>query len=131
MGEPDEHGNGDAAVFAELLRRWGAAIVANDAAAIDVFLDPGWAIVGTDGEVQERTGFLALVASGELVHTALSSELVAVRVHGDVAVTLARGLSAGAWRGMPFRDEEWSADTFVRHGTGWRCLHTAVVPAAS
>ena len=122
-------GDHDDAVFAALLQGWGAAIVANDPAAIDSYVDPGWTIAGTDGEVQERAGFLALVASGDLVHTQMSSELVAVRVHDDVAVTLARGISAGTWRGEPFRDEEWAVDTFVRHGAGWRCVHTAVVPA--
>lgn len=115
--------------FADLLRAWGAAVVANDPAAIDAFVDPGWTIAGTDGDVQERAGFLALVASGELVHTEMSSELVSVRVHDDVAVTLARGVSAGTWRGTPFRDEEWSVDTFVRRDDRWRCVHTAVVPA--
>jgi hypothetical protein len=123
MGDQD-----DAATFAALLRGWGAAIVANDPAAIDAFVDPGWTLAGADGDVQERAGFLALVASGDLVHTQMSSELVSVRVHDDVAVTLARGVSAGTWRGAAFRDEEWSVDTFVRHDEGWRCLHSAVVP---
>ncbi|MFC7876893.1 nuclear transport factor 2 family protein [Isoptericola sp. NPDC057391] len=127
----DEHGGTEARGFAALLRDWGAAIVANDAAAIDGFVDPGWTLVGADGGVQERAGFLDLVASGELVHTELSAELVSVRVHGDVAVALARGVSAGTWRGTPFRDEEWSVDTFVRRGAAWRCVHTAVVPASA
>ena len=64
------------------------------------------------------------------MHTEMSSELVTVGVHDDVAVTLARGVSAGTWRGTPFRDEEWSVDTFVRRGDAWRCVHTAIVPAA-
>lgn len=115
--------------FAGLLRAWGAAMVANDPAAIDAFVDPGWTIAGVDGDVQERAAFLALVASGELVHTEMSSELVSVRVHDDVAVTLARGVSAGTWHGTPFRDEEWSVDTFVHRDGGWRCAHTAVVPS--
>lgn len=123
-GEP-----GTAAAFAALLRDWGAAIVANDAPAIDRFVHPSWTLVGTDGVVQDRAGFLGLVASGELVHTRMSSEVVSVRVHDGVAVTLARGVSAGTWRGAPFQDEEWSVDTFVRHGSGWRCVHTVVVPA--
>ncbi|MFC8923001.1 nuclear transport factor 2 family protein [Cellulosimicrobium sp. NPDC057127] len=114
--------------FAGLLRAWGAALVANDPAAIDEFVDPGWTIAGADGDVQERAGFLALVALGELVHTEMSSQLVSVRVHDDVAVTLARGVSAGTWHGTPFREEEWSVDTFVRRDGGWRCVHTAVVP---
>ncbi|MGN6240858.1 MAG: nuclear transport factor 2 family protein [Cellulosimicrobium cellulans] len=117
------------AAFATLLRAWGDALVANDPAAIDAFVDPGWVVVGTDGNAQPRAGFLAVVASGELVHTEMSSELVAVSVHDDVAVTFARGVSAGTWRGTPFRDEEWSVDTFVRRGDAWRCVHTALVPA--
>ena len=68
---------------------------------MSAFVDPSWTIAGTDGDVQERAGFLALVASGELVHTEMSSELVSVRVHDGVAVTRARGVSAGAWRGAP------------------------------
>lgn len=118
------------AAFAALLRAWGDALVANDPAAIDAFVDPGWVVVGTDGNAQPRAGFLAVVASGELVHTEMSSEVVTVSVHDDVAVTLARGVSAGTWRGTPFRDEEWSVDTFVRRDDTWRCVHTAIVPAS-
>lgn len=120
----------DRAAFAALLRGWGDALVANDPTAIDAFVEPGWVLVGTDGNAQPRAGFLAVVASGELVHTEMSSELVSVSVHDDVAVTLARGVSAGTWRGTPFRDEEWSVDTFVRRDDTWRCVHTAIVPAS-
>jgi hypothetical protein len=116
--------------FASLLRAWGDALVANDPAAIDAFVEPGWVLVGTDGNAQQRDGFLAAVASGDLVHTEMSSDLVSASVHDDVAVTLARGVSAGTWRGTPFRDDEWSVDTFVRRGETWRCLHTAIVPAS-
>ncbi len=124
VDDPQTH-----AAFATLLRAWGDALVANDPAAIGAFVDPGWVLVGTDGNAQARDGFLAVVASGELVHSELSSALVAVSMHDDVAVTLARGVSAGTWRGTPFRDEEWSVDTFVRRGDAWRCVHTAIVPA--
>jgi ketosteroid isomerase-like protein len=117
------------AAFAVLLRAWGDALVANDPAAIGAFVEPGWVLVGTDGNVQGRDDFLAAVASGDLVHTEMSSELVSASVHDDVAVTLARGVSAGTWRGAPFRDEEWSVDTFVRRDEAWRCVHTAIVPA--
>lgn len=118
------------AAFAALLRAWGDALVANDPAAIAAFVEPGWVVVGTDGNAQPGDNFFAVVASGELVHTEMSSELVTVSVHDDVAVTLARGASAGTWRGTPFRDEEWSVDAFVRRGDAWRCVHTAIVPTA-
>jgi len=122
--------HGDAReTFGALLRAWGDALVANDPAAIDAYVDPGWVLVGTDGNAQQRADFLAVVASGDLVHTEMSSTLVAVSVHDDVAVTLARGVSAGTWQGTPFRDEEWSTDTFVRRGGAWRCVHTVIVPA--
>jgi hypothetical protein len=117
-------------LFAGLLRAWGDALVANDPAAIDGFVDPGWVLVGTDGNAQPRAAFLAAVASGDLVHTEMSSQLVTVSVHDDVAVTLARGVSAGTWQGAPFRDDEWSVDTFVRRDGRWVCVHTAVVPAS-
>lgn len=115
--------------FGALLRAWGAALVANDPAAIDAHVEPGWVLVGTDGNAQERSDLLAVVASGDLVHTEMSSTLVSVSVHDDLAVTLARGVSAGTWQGTPFRDEEWSVDTFVRRGDAWRCVHTVIVPA--
>jgi Domain of unknown function (DUF4440) len=128
--DPARGASGDpAALFAGLLRAWGDALVANDPAAIDAFVDPGWVLVGADGNVQPRAAFLGAVASGDLAHTEMSSGIVSVSVHDDVAVTLARGVSAGTWRGTPFRDEEWSVDTFVRRAGAWRCLHTAVVPA--
>jgi len=51
--------------FAAFRKAWSAAIVDNDAAAIDAYIEPEWILVGETG-IHARKQFLATVASGDL-----------------------------------------------------------------
>jgi ketosteroid isomerase-like protein len=114
--------------FDELLQAWSAAIVANDAVAIDRFATPDWVLVGATG-VFPRDAFLEAVASGRLTHDAMTHEIHEVRVHGDVAVVLCRGRNHGTLLGEEFTNDEWNSDVFVRVADGWRCSVTHLTAA--
>jgi ketosteroid isomerase-like protein len=47
-----------------------------------------------------------------------------VRVHGDAAVVIARGVSGGQYRGQKFRVIERVTDVWLRRDGVWRCIHT-------
>jgi ketosteroid isomerase-like protein len=105
-------------------REWDRAMVENDAEAIGRYMADDWVIVGSDGRVGDRATFLELVKSGALSHDVMESHDLDVRLYGDTAVVLARGISGGRYQGQPFREVERVSCVFVRTGGRWRCVLT-------
>ena len=103
---------------------WDRAMVENDADAIGSFMAADWILVGPDGSIGTRERFLELVRSGDLTHSVMTSEEIDVRVYGSAAVVIARGISAGRYRGQPFRELERSSSVFVKEADEWRCVLT-------
>jgi ketosteroid isomerase-like protein len=108
----------------EVAHEWDRAMVANDADAIGSYMADEWVIVGSDGNVVDKARFLALVRSGDLTHDVMESHELQVRIYGDSAVMLARGVSGGRYRGQPFREVERVSCVFVRREARWRCVLT-------
>ena len=107
-----------------LAREWDQAMVGNDADAIGRYMADDWTIVGSDGRVGDKATFLELVRSGALTHDVMETHDLSVRVYGDTAVTLARGISGGKYQGHPFREVERVSCVFVRRDGRWRCVLT-------
>jgi len=103
---------------------WDRAMVENDAQAIGRYMADDWVIVGSDGRVGDKAGFLALVRSGALSHDVMESSDLEVRMYGETAIVLARGVSGGQFQGKPFRELERSSSVFVRMAGEWRCVLT-------
>ena len=103
---------------------WDRVMVENDAAAIGEYMTQDWAIVGSDGSVGDKTTFLTLSASGALSHDVMESHDMDVRMDGDAAVIVARGVSGGQFQGRPFREVERASCVFVRQEGRWRCVLT-------
>jgi ketosteroid isomerase-like protein len=103
---------------------WDRAMVQNDAEAIGKYMTDDWLIVGPDGTIGDKATFLRLVASGTLAHDVMETDDATVRVYGDAAVLLARGVSGGHYAGQPFREVERVSCVFVRDEGRWRCVLT-------
>jgi ketosteroid isomerase-like protein len=114
--------------FSTLLEGWAAAIVANDADRIAEYATPDWMITGPSTGPGTLAGFLALVRSGELTHSAMAFTVLEVRVRGEVAVVLAHSTNQGTWRGESFASDEWVTDVFFRMDGSWRCTMSALTP---
>ncbi len=103
---------------------WDGTMVQNDADAIGQYMADDWTIVGSDGTMSDKRTFLSLVKSGALSHNVMSSEDIRIRIYGDTAVLLARGVSGGSYQGQPFREVERSSNVFVKQEGRWRCVMT-------
>jgi ketosteroid isomerase-like protein len=117
----------DASVQDEVMAvatEWDRSMTENDADAIGRYMADDWTIIGSDGSVGDKETFLALVRSGVLTHDVMTSEDMHVRIYGDTAVTVSRGVSGGAYRGQPFREVERVTCVFVRQERRWRCVLT-------
>jgi ketosteroid isomerase-like protein len=107
-----------------LAHEWDRAMVQNDVDAIGRYMADDWTIIGSDGSMSDKETFLGLVKSGTLSHDVMESEDVRVRVYGETAVLLSRGVSGGKYQGHPFRELEQSSNVFVKQGGRWRCVLT-------
>src|SRR5687767_7614864 len=107
-----------------LTHDWDRAMIGNDAEKIGRYMADDWTIVGSDGRLSDRATFLGLVSSGALTHDVMASEELQVRVYGDAAVVIARGVSGGQYEGHPFLEHERSTCVFVRKDGPWRCVAT-------
>lgn len=117
----------------DVTAQWDRAMTENDPESIGRFMADDWVIVGSDGSVDDRGRFLALVESGELTHNVMETHDMEVRVFGSTAVTLATGISGGHYRGEAFLLKERSSCVFVRQGGTWRCVltHLSSLPDAA
>ena len=107
-----------------LAHEWDRAMVRNDADAIGRYMADDWVIVGSDGRLGERAAFLQLVRSGALSHDVMESEDFRVRLYGDTAVLMARGISGGSYQGHAFREVELSSNVFIKQQGQWKCVLT-------
>jgi ketosteroid isomerase-like protein len=104
---------------------WDRAIVSNDVNAISRFMTDDWVIVSATG-ITKRDDFLAVVASGDLIHETFKGEIVSVREYGDTAVVTGCVTNNGTYKGQPFRAHEWTTDVFVKLEGQWRCVHSQI-----
>jgi ketosteroid isomerase-like protein len=103
---------------------WDRAMVENDAETIGRYLSDDCTIVGSDGNVSDKATFLRLIQSGALTHDVMESHEMKVRVYGDTAVVLAKGVSGGKYQGQAFREVERVSCVFVRQNGQWKCVLT-------
>lgn len=103
---------------------WDRAMVENDPEAIGRYMSDDWAIIGPDGSIGDKASFLALVRSGALSHDVMEAEDMTVRVYGETAVMVARGVSGGSYQGRAFLERERVSCVFVREAGQWRCVLT-------
>lgn len=108
---------------------WQRAIVANDAEEIGRFASDDWVLIDSTG-VGTRDGFLSLVASHQLSHSAMQTidGTERVRVYGDMAVVTARVTNTAHYREQEFLADEWTTDVFRRTEAGWICVLSQVTP---
>ncbi|MBE1878251.1 nuclear transport factor 2 family protein [Myceligenerans pegani] len=113
-----------------LAQDWADAIVSNDAARIGSFMADEWVIVSESG-VSPKERFLALVESGELTHSAMTSvSEPRIRVHGDTAILTARVTNTAHYLGRRVDADEWTTDVYVNRDGRWLCVLTHITAAA-
>jgi ketosteroid isomerase-like protein len=103
---------------------FAAAVAGNDVAAVAAITAEDWRIIDGDGHVIPREAFLAVIRSGALRHSEMSSSEQSIRIYGDTAVVTARARSAGTYEGAAFATDEISTDVLIRRHGRWRCVLT-------
>jgi ketosteroid isomerase-like protein len=112
-------------------KAWSHAIATNDVRGMDEHTADDWVIVGTNGAVSTKAGFIAAVTSGDLVHDGLTVDPDTVRVYGDTGIVSGIARSSGTYKGQRFSTHERSTDLFVRQDGRWRCVFTQLTAIAA
>ena len=110
---------------------WSHALAINDVRGIGEHASEDWVIATAEGTITTRATFLAVVASGDLVHDQMAHEPDTVRVYGDTAIVSGPVRSGGTWKGQRFDTHERSTDVFIKQGGRWRCVFTQLTALAA
>jgi ketosteroid isomerase-like protein len=110
-------------------KQWDKAIENNDTQEIEKFMSNEWVIVGTEGGITKRSGFLNSIKSGVLVHNRMDFEDLKVEVYDNTGIVVGKGTSAGTYQGRPFSFYEWSTSVFIKNDGSWLCVLTMLTPA--
>ena len=100
------------------------AMIKNDAEKIGGFLGDDWIIIDPDGGIIDKARFLSVIQSGALVHEAMDSRDVRVRVYGTTAIVTALTSSKAKYMDRKFSTRERATDVFVKRNGKWRCVIT-------
>src|SRR5436853_6503185 len=106
----------------ELERRFGEAMIRNDADAIGRLLSDDWIIIDPDGGVIDRSRFLAVIKSGALKHEAMDFEDIRVRTYPNTAIVTAVTSTKSDYLGKEFKTRERATDVFVEKDGRWQCV---------
>jgi ketosteroid isomerase-like protein len=103
---------------------FGQAMINNDAEKIASFLADDWIIIDPDGGIIDKARFLSVIQSGALIHEAMDSQDVRVRVYGTTAIVTALTSSKAKYMDREFSTRERATDVFVKRDGRWRCVIT-------
>lgn len=108
----------------ELERKFGEAMIQNNADAIGRFLSEDWIIIDPDGRVIDKSRFLSVIKSGALKHVAMDSEDIRVRAYGNSVTVTAVTHTRTKYLGKEFTTHERATDVFVKKDGRWQCVLT-------
>lgn len=108
----------------ELEKKFGEAMIQNDADWIGRLLSDEWIIIDPDGSVINKSRFLAVIRSGALKHEAMDSEDVRVRTYPNAATVTAITHSKTKYLEKEFTTHERATDVFVKENGRWQCVLT-------
>lgn len=106
----------------DLERRWVAANLKNDAAALAEILADSWSTVSAEGKVETRAQTLEDVKKSKFTRSELSDMKVRM-INPNVAVVTGvwTGLGTSATGQKVDTSERWT-DVFVNEGGKWKCV---------
>ena len=106
-------------------RTWVRALEGGDAALLERFVDGEMSFIGPDGELEDRTkylaGYRALPSMGVVVEKVDLDE-VKMRVLGDTGIVTGRALARVKTPGGPVVENVRFTRVYQRRGDGWRMV---------
>lgn len=110
-------------------RLWNEAQVNRDSRSLDAMLGANFVNTEYDGEVSDRTKFLADIKDPQFNLTSLTIQDPKVSMYGDSAVVVGTYRTKGTYAGKPYEHVGRFTDTWVFAQGHWQCVasHTSLV----
>ncbi len=110
-------------------RLWNEAQVNRDSRALDAMLGAHFVNTEYDGEVSDRTQFLAGIRDPQFNLSSLTIQDTKVSMYGDSAVVTGTYRTKGTYQGKPYEHIGRFTDTWVFAEGRWQCVasHTSLV----
>lgn len=89
--------------FQHIEDNFNRAVVTNDIAEIKKCITSDWILVDSQGGIIPQERFFEVLKQGLLSHSAMSKEVLRVKMYGDVALVTGRGQNTGTWQGEPWK----------------------------
>lgn len=112
--------------FQHIEDNFNRAVVTNDIAEIKKCID--WVLVDSQGGIIPQERFFEVLKQGLLSHSAISKEVLRVKMYRGVALVTGRGQNTGTWQGEPMEADEWITDVYKKDGDEWLCVLTHLTP---
>lgn len=114
--------------FQHIEDNFNRAVVTNDIAEIKKCITSDWVLVDSQGGIIPQERFFEVLKQGLLSHSAMSKEVLRVKMYGGVALVTGRGQNTRTWQGEPMEADEWITDVYKKDGDEWLCVLTHLTP---
>lgn len=114
--------------FQHIEDNFNRAVVKNDIAEIKKCITSDWVLVDSQGGIIPQERFFEVLKQGLLSHSAMSKEVLRVKMYRGVALVTGRGQNTGTWQGEPMEADEWITDVYKKDGDEWLCVLTHLTP---
>ena len=116
------------AYFQQIENKFNDAVISNDPGQIRKCVTPDWVLIDSQGGIISQEGFFQVLEQKLLSHSAMTKEILRVKVYGDIAVVTGRGQNTGSWQGKAFEADEWITDVYKKEEEQWLCVLTHLTP---
>ena len=108
---------------------WNEAQVNRDARALDGMIGEAFVNTEYDGEVSDKSKFLADIKDPQFIPTTLTIQDVKVSMYADSAVVVGIYHTKGTYQGRPYEHFGRFTDTWVYTQGRWQCAasHTSLL----
>lgn len=111
-------GDEDAVRNAE--KAWAAAVIANDAKALEDLLAPGMIYTHSSGLVETREEYAGKIAQHSYNYKGIDEDSVTVKVYGDAAMLHSKARLRGTSANGPFDVNVIMLHMWVKQGGKWK-----------
>jgi len=121
----------DERALRELVAAWDAALARADTKILERILSDDFTFTGMDGQMVERTKYLAGFKTSTAVYDLVASRDVVVRLYDDTAIVAAYGEAKGRSGNEPFNVQYRYIDVWVKRRGVWQAVATQVTRVQS